>query len=80
MAKNCWGSKKPDEPKNKVCDPEETFYQHVMSRDKPKFCLLQKKKLQHFQNNIRMYAKKGKEYVKKDKKKYELLKLKTERK
>ena len=80
MHKNCWGSKKPSKPETKVCDPEETFYRHVMSREKPKFCLMKKKKLNNFQNNIRMYAKKGKEYVNNDKKKYELLKLKTERK
>ena len=49
-----------------------------MKRQKPQFCLGVKKKLTHFQNNIKMYVDKSKEYVKKDKKKYELLKLKTE--
>ena len=85
MTKKCLGSQKPSGPKTKVCNPKQTFYQHVMKRDLPKFCLMKKKKLNHFRENIKMYVNKwyvknGKEFVKKNKKKYELLKLKTERK
>jgi len=73
LTQNCLGSLKPSKTKG-VCDPSKTFYQHVMQRTKPRYCLMVKKKLNHFKWNIKNA------YVKNDKEKYELLKLKTERK
>ena len=73
LKQNCLGSLKPSKTKN-VCNPSQTFYQHVMERNKPRYCLMVKKKLNHFKWNIKNA------YVKNDKEKYELLKLKTERK
>ena len=50
---------------------------------RPEYLWWEGGELNNFKENIKMYVnnaykKKGKEYVKKDKKKYELLKLKTE--
>jgi hypothetical protein len=73
LKQDCLSEEKPSKPKTPFCNPKQTFYEHVIGKKRPKFCLMKKRKLSYFQNKVKNA------YVNTDdKKKYELLKLKTE--